>query len=133
MLMATAAAIIFALGGVHLVYTFFGEKFHPRDPAVHEAMQSTPLVITRQTTLWRAWIGFNASHSQGAILFGLVFGFLSLQAPALLFGSLFLGLTGFAMLAGYLVLARRYWFRVPLVGISLAMAFYVAAWILGVR
>ena len=28
-------------------------------------------MITPQTTLWRAWIGFNASHSLAAILFGL--------------------------------------------------------------
>src|SRR5438046_6957052 len=28
--------------------------------------------------MWRAWVGFNASHSMGAMLFGLVFAFLAL-------------------------------------------------------
>jgi hypothetical protein len=34
-------------------------------------------VITKEATMWRCWVGFNASHSMGLILFGLVFGFLA--------------------------------------------------------
>jgi hypothetical protein len=30
-------------------------------------------VITKEATMWRCWVGFNASHSMGLILFGLVF------------------------------------------------------------
>ena len=126
-LMTIAAGILLTLGMVHVLFTFVGEKFHPRDAGLREAMQQGHPVITRQTTLWRAWIGFNASHGQGAILFGLVYGFLALRAPSLLFGSMFLRLTGLAMISSYLVLTRRYWFRVPLLGISVAMAFYAAA------
>ncbi len=28
-------------------------------------MQQVSPVITRQTTMWKAWVGFNASHSYG--------------------------------------------------------------------
>jgi hypothetical protein len=133
LLMAASAAVVLALGAVHLLYTFVGVKLHPRDARVREAMDEGQLVLTRQTTLWRAWIGFNASHAQGAILFGLVFGFLALRAPALLFESIFLRATGLAMLASYLVLAHRYWFKVPFRGVALATLLYGAACVAGAR
>jgi hypothetical protein len=130
-LMVASAIVVLLLGAVHLLYTFVGVRLHPRDASVREAMNQGRLVLTRETTLWRAWIGFNASHAQGAILFGLIFGFLALREPALLFGSAFLRGTGFAMLAGYLVLAHRYWFKIPLLGLLLATLLYVAACVVG--
>jgi hypothetical protein len=33
-----------------------------------KAMKATSPVLTKETTLWNAWIGFNASHSLGAML-----------------------------------------------------------------
>jgi hypothetical protein len=53
-------------------------------------MSATAPVISRETTMWKAWIGFNASHSLGAILFGLVYGYLALAHPAFLFPIPFL-------------------------------------------
>jgi len=76
-LMSLSALVIMALGTLHLVYTFRGSKLTPRDAALQARMAEVPLVITRQTTVWRAWVGFNASHSMGAILFGLIYCFLS--------------------------------------------------------
>ncbi len=77
-LVATSAAIILMLGSAHLLYTFVGPKLLPRNSDLQSAMKSSSLVITKETTMWRAWIGFNASHSMGAILFGLIYGYLSL-------------------------------------------------------
>ncbi len=37
-LMVLSASIIFALGVVHLVYTFWGPKLKPRDPALQISM-----------------------------------------------------------------------------------------------
>src|SRR5258705_6980249 len=104
--MAASAGIIFLLGVIHLLYTFYGNKFAPRDPALQVAMREVSPVITRETTMWRTWIGFNASHSMGAILFGLVYGYLALVHSALLFQSTFLLTTGFAMLGGLVVLGK---------------------------
>jgi hypothetical protein len=63
-------------------------------------------VITKETTMWRCWVGFNASHSMGLILFGLVFGFLALRHSQLLFQSPFLLIVGLAMLGGFVVLCK---------------------------
>lgn len=126
-LMAISAGIILALGVIHLIYTFVGSKLLPRDPALQAAMDQMHPGITRETTMWRAWVGFNASHSMGAILFGLIFGFLALCHAELLFGSVYLLSVGFAMLAGFFVLGRVYWFSAPFAGIAASLACYVAS------
>jgi hypothetical protein len=72
-------------------------------------------------------VGFNASHSMGLILFGLVFGFLALAHGQLLFQSPLLLVVGVAMLGGLVVLGKVYFFSVPLTGISISLACYVAS------
>ena len=124
-LMTVSALVLLTLGVLHLIYTFSGPKLTPRDPALQARMNEVPLVITRQTTMWRAWIGFNASHSMGAILFGLVYGFLANAHPELLFNSPFLLAVGVAMLGGLAVLAKLYWFRIPFAGVVISLACYV--------
>lgn len=126
-LMAASAAVLLLLGAAHLLYTFRGTRLHPRDPALRERMQAVSPVITRQTTMWKAWIGFNASHSAGAMLFGLVYGHLAIVQAPVLFGSAFLLGLGAAFLAGFLVLARNYWFSIPFRGLVLATACYAGA------
>ena len=124
-MMTLSTLVLLTLGVLHLVYTFSGSKLMPRDPALQVRMNEVPPVITRQTTMWRAWIGFNASHSMGAILFGLVYGFLANAYPELLFNSPFLLAVGLAMLGGFAVLGKVYWFRTPFAGILVALACYV--------
>lgn len=132
-LVAASAAIILLLGLLHLLYTFVGDKFLPRAGELQQRMQQSSLNITRQTTMWKAWIGFNASHSFGAILFGGVYGYLALEHPAFLFQSPFLVLLGLTLLLGYTFLGLRYWFSVPFRGIVVATALYAAgvlvAWV----
>jgi hypothetical protein len=126
-LMVLSASIVFTLGIVHLVYTFWGPKLTPRDPALQVSMGQISPVITKETTMWRAWVGFNASHSMGLILFGLVFGYLALAHGQLLFQSRFLLVVGLATLAGFVVLCKVYLFSVPLAGISISLACYIAS------
>ena len=126
-LVGASAFVILCLGCVHLLLTFRGNKLHPRDRALIGHLAGAPLVITRETNMWKAWIGFNASHSYGAILFGLVYGHLALHDPAMLFGSPFLLAVGLAMLLGYVFLAWRYWFTVPFFGVVLATVLYISA------
>ncbi len=125
--MVLSSGIIFTLGVVHLVYTFWGPKLTPRDPALQISMNQISPVISKETTMWRAWMGFNATHSMGAILFGLVFGYLALAHGQLLFQSLFLLAVGLAMLGGLVVVSRDYFFSVPLTGICISLAGYVAS------
>ena len=126
-LMSLSALVILTLGVLHLVYTFQGSKLMPRDPALQARMSEVHPVITRQTTMWRAWVGFNASHSMGAILFGLVYGFLANAYPEILFKSPFLLAVGLAMLGGFTVLGKLYWFRIPFTGIVISLVGYVAS------
>ena len=125
-LMTASAGIILFLGLLHLLYTFRGSKLRPRDSGLIESMKAGSLTITSETTVWKAWIGFNASHGMAAILFGLVYGYLALTQATLLFDSVFLQAVGFLMLAGFVVLARLYWFSVPFAAISLSLVCYVA-------
>jgi len=85
-------------------------------------------VISRETTMWKTWVGVIASHSLCGILFGLVYGYLALVHPAFLFGSGFLLGVGLALLVALAVLGKVYWFHVPFRGIVLALACYVAGW-----
>ena len=124
-LIACSSAIVFALGALHLWYTFRGDKLHPRDPALRARMQEVPMVLTRRTTMWKAWVGFNASHSCGALLFGMIYGYLALAHGALLLQSRFLLGLGAVVLVAYAFLAKRYWFSAPFRAIVFAMACYV--------
>ena len=125
--MVLSASIVFTLGVIHFVYTFRGAKLTPRDPALQISMSQISPVITRETTMWRCWMGFNVTHSMGLILFGLVFGFLALAHDQLLFQSPFLLLVGLAMLVGLVVLCKVYFFSVPLTGIGISLACYIAS------
>ena len=127
LLVATSAAIILFLGFVHLLFTFHGPKLQPQDRELITRMQKTNLVLTQETSMWKAWIGFNASHSLGAILFGAVYGYLSLAHSAFLFQSAYLLSLGLIFLLIYVFLAKRYWFSVPFRGILLSTVLYAVA------
>jgi len=125
-LVGLSALIIMMLGFAHLIYTFSGSKLLPRDSALQSEMKLVSPVISDETTMWKAWVGFNASHSMGAILFGLIFGYLALAHPILLFSSTFLSVVGFLMLAGLFTLGQRYWFSIPFRGIAISLVCYTA-------
>ena len=121
------------LGLVHALYTLADisrpRRLVPDDAAVMEAMSASSVRLScGGTTMWRAWIGFNFSHSLGAIMFGFVciaVG-LSLQNLALPKAALFLPV---AIGAIYLWLAIRYWFRIPALGIAAGTACLAIGWL----
>ena len=77
--------------------------------------------------MWRCWVGFNASHSMGLILFGMVFGYLAWAHGQLLFQSPLLLVVGLAMLSGLSVLCKVYFFSAPLTGVCISLACYLAS------
>ena len=125
--MVLSASIVFTFGVSHLIYTFWGPAFMPRDPALQISMSQISPVLTNETTMWKCWVGFNASHSIGLILFGLVFGYLALAHRQFLFQSWFLLMVGLAMLCGVVVLCKVYFFSSPLRGIGISLACYLAS------
>lgn len=126
-LLACSAGLALLLGSLHLLYTFLGTKLHPRDDALRRRMQEVALIISRKTTIWRAGIGFHASHDFGLLPFGALYLYFSLGGIHFLAQSYSLLGIGFAYLLAMAVLARLYWFSVPFRGISLALALYAAA------
>lgn len=126
----SGSAIIGVLGAAHLFYTFFSNKFLPRKAELAEEMKSTSPVLTKQTTMWKAWMGFNASHSSGAIFIGMVNIYLAANHFDMLQNSSFLLLFNILTLGFYLWLAKKYWFKIPLRGIGLALICYVTAYVL---
>ena len=120
-----SAMIMLMLGFVHLLYTFHVTKLNPRDSNLTAKMMTVSPVISRETTMWRAWVGFNASHSICLILFGAVYGYLAMRHSAFLFQSWFLLAVGFAVLLGYAILAKLYWFNAPFRAVTLAAVLYL--------
>ena len=126
-LVAASSAIVLFLGLLHLLYTFRGPKLHPRDAALAARMKEVSPVISHETTMWKTWVGFNASHSLGAIFFGLIYGYLALARSTFLFQSPFLLLLGLGVLASYVFLSKAYWFSIPFRCILVATVSYVVA------
>ncbi|GMV29715.1 MAG: hypothetical protein AMXMBFR59_18400 [Rhodanobacteraceae bacterium] len=126
-LFAAGGAIFGVLGTLHLVLTFRGPKLLPRDDSVRTAMQSTTMRVTRDTSLWNAWIGFNASHSLGAMVFAAFVLLLAIGYGDFLHDAPVFAWLAFVNAALWLVLAQRYWFRIPRNGVALAAACFLVA------
>jgi len=126
-----AGSIIIAVfGSIHLYYTFFTNKFSSRNEKVIEEMKTSFLILTKETTIWKAWIGFNASHSSGVIFIGVVNFYLAVQYFTVLQSGHFFFLFNILTMGFYLWLARKYWFKIPLAGILIALVCFIASYIL---
>lgn len=127
-LLIVGSLIFGLLGLIHLIYTFLSNKFDPYNIDVKLAMEGTSPVLSKETSIWRAWVGFNASHSYGAILIALFFVPLSVFHNEMIQNSLWFSILPIAIGICYLVLATKYWFKIPVIGISLAtLCFFGAA------
>jgi hypothetical protein len=129
-LVVLGAAIYAVLGTIHLLYTFFGSRLHPRDPALAEAMRRDTPRLTRATTMWKAWVGFNASHSLGAIGFGLMYLSLAGRHMDLLQRSPWFLWFAFGTSLAWLAVAIPYWFRIPIGGLAIASTCFALALVL---
>jgi len=127
LLVVASTFIIFALGVLHLLLTYRGTAFHPRDRVLESQMKVVAPLISRETTMWRAGVGFHATHSIGAIVFSLTYAYLALEPAQLLFKSPFLLSLGLAYLELLTILCGLYWLRVPFWGMALATSLYVGA------
>jgi len=129
-LLIIGAAIFGVLGVLHFYYTFFTDKFMTRDRKVAEAMKGTSPLLTKQTSVWNAWMGFNGSHSLGAIFIAVFYILLAVthmdvirETRAFILLAVLIGLS-------YLVLAIKYWFRIPMIGILIATLCFIVSAIL---
>jgi ABC-type antimicrobial peptide transport system permease subunit len=133
LLLDFGGGIFLVLGLLHALYTFLDigrpRRLVPQDPSVQAAMAESQLRLARGgTTMWRAWVGFNFSHSLGVVLFGV----LCIGAGAAI-GSVaipaWMLLAFVAIGIGYLGLSLLYWFRIPTAGVALGTACLLSAWL----
>jgi hypothetical protein len=126
-LLIIGASIFGILGTVHLLYTFFTNKFEAHDSSVTEAMKGTSPILTKETSVWKAWVGFNASHSLGAMLVAAVYIPLTTTYFNIIQQSVWFSLLPVIVGLSYLVLAKKYWFRIPFIGVLISTVCFVGA------
>ena len=131
-LLILGAAILGVLGAAHLIFTFFTDKFEAFDSSTADVMKQTSPRISKDTTMWKAWIGFNASHSLGPLIFVAIYIPLSLVNFEMIQQSMWLSLLPIIVGFAYLALANAYWFATPFIGILIATTCFLASFILGV-
>ena len=91
----------------------------PRDPQLVVAMARSSFRLTDRTDMWRAWVGFNLSHSLGVVAFAaaiLLAG--RSQASFDANAAAFLPLA-FVVSLGFTWIGSLYWFRTPIAGCGL--------------
>jgi hypothetical protein len=125
-LVALSAIVTLFLGVVHVYYTVATNKFEPRDTDLRGRLEAVSPVLSGHMTMWKAWIGFNLSHSLGLLFFGAVYGYLAVFRFSVLQDSTFLLVVGALVLSVYAILSKLYWFSGAFRGIALALVFYLA-------
>ena len=126
-LLIVGASIFGVLGTIHLAYTFYSNKFNAFDPAVTKAMKDTSPILTKETTMWDAWVGFNASHSLGAMLVAAFYVPLALFNMDVIRETAWFSFLPVIIGLSYLTLAKRYWFKIPFFGILISTACFIGA------
>ncbi len=132
-LLCAGGAIFVALGLLHALYTLLDigkpRRLVPDDPEVAAAMRRSHLRLTRgRTTMWQAWVGFNFSHSVGVVMLGaLSIATGATAATTVVPGALLLSLAVAGLV--YVLIAARYWFRIPIAGAAIATACLLLAWL----
>src|ERR1700746_3942155 len=135
-LLILGGAVFGMLGALHAAYTLLDlrnpRRLVPVDPSVAHAMANSALRLSGgRTDMWRAWIGFNFSHSLGLLLVAGLALWAGFRIKMLPVGIIMPALT----LIGctYEVLALLYWFRIPAIGVAIGTGCFAAAGVLALR
>lgn len=124
------SVMLVCLGTVHLYYTFFTNMFSSKNLRMVEEMKSSCPILTKRTTVWKAWIGFNASHSIGVIFIGIINFYLAAKYFSVFYLDHFFFLFNILTIGFYLWLAKKYWFRIPFIGVLIALSCFIFSYIL---
>jgi len=122
--------ILLVLGSVHMFYTFFTNKFSSKNESLLPEMKKSSPILTNETTIWKAWIGFNASHSLGAMFIGVINFMIAANYFEAFLSNHFYYIFNIITILFYLILAKKYWFKVPFIGILLILICYLSVYII---
>ncbi|EZH84082.1 hypothetical protein AU05_13495 [Ectopseudomonas composti] len=119
-----------ALGILHTVYTiadiYNPKRLIPYKSEIMGLMKESILAITKETNMWRAWVGFNISHGVGMLFFSVTYLYLSIFYMSFLQSSLFFMSAAPIISLTYLVLSKKYWFSIPAIGSAIGLLCFVA-------
>ena len=137
LLLITGASIFLLLGVAHGVLTIRDlsnpSSFTPRDPDLRAEMQKSTIAFHPRVNLWKAWLGFNLTHSLGIIIFGGAFLYVGIFHSLLFSQSPFLQVCSILVSAAYLVISLNFFFSTPAIGSGIAMMCFVVAAALSYR
>lgn len=122
--------ILTILGLIHLYFTFFTNQFSSENETVIAAMKTSFMRLTKQTTIWKAWIGFNGSHSLGVVFIGIINFYITVKYFQVFNSDSFYFFFNIFIIGFYAWLAKRYWFTIPFMGLVLVLFCYVVSMIL---
>jgi hypothetical protein len=101
----------------------------PADQALAEAMTRGRVLLTGRTDLWRCWVGFNLSHSLGAVAFGAFVLAVGRSAESYAAQAAVCGPLAILVSGAFLAIGVRCWFRTPIVGCAIAFACFALSWV----
>lgn len=129
-LVAAGGAVFLFLGLLHGALTLRDlgtpRAFTPRDPALRAAMQQASVRLHPGINLWKAWMGFNLTHSLGLVLFGGAVLYVGLAAPAVS-SSVALQAVAALVAALYVILSAKFFFRTPVIGCAVGLCCFLGA------
>jgi hypothetical protein len=89
------------------------------------------VLLTKRVDVWSGWVGFNLSHSLGAVAFGAFVLLLGRSAESFAGQAAYAVPLAAAVSGAFLAIGVRYWFRTPIVGCAFAFGCFALSWILG--
>lgn len=120
-LIVISSVILGILGGVHFYYVYATKHFEAFDEYTTLGMKNTSPKLTKKTSMWSAWLGFNYSHSFGVLWVPMTYVYLAIFQFQVLQNSLWLMFMLPGMCLVYVVLSKRYWFSIPYYGSVVAL------------
>ena len=130
-LVVLGASVFAVLGAAHGLLTLRDltrpVAFTPADETVRFAMQGAKLALNPRANLWKAWLGFNLSHSLGLLVLGAGLLAVAVWHFDAFAGSRVLQGVSLAIAATYLTLSLRFWFWGPAVGSGVGLTCLLVA------
>ena len=124
------SVIIGFMGLTHMYGTLFSNKIQPRNKSLIDEMKTSTLLLTDKLSMWKSWIGFNATHSLGAAFIGIVNFYLAIKYFVFLMSDQLLLLITIAAVGFYVWVANKYWFKVAFVLLLFALLCFITSYIL---
>jgi hypothetical protein len=100
-------------------------NFIPQDTALLQAMQQAVGAKYPQANIWRAWMGFNLSHSLGLVLFGGNFVAIGLFYFSAFSQILWLQICAILISTTYFIMSLKFWFSEPTISSGIGLTCFV--------